>query len=73
MVPNDERQFLHDLATPIGTALFLSDSLRDNLESNNSVDAESLQQIKLIYESLNKVSGLLHARRDALIKRGAST
>lgn len=66
----DERAFLHDLATPISTALFLIDSIMDRLQTNpNTTDRKQLTEI---YEGLETVTKMLDARRNILIELGAS-
>lgn len=67
---SDEREFLHDLATPISTALFLADCVLDRLQSRSDVDQEDRAELTKIYEALEKVTQLLEKRREVLIARG---
>ena len=66
----DEREFLHDLATPIGTALFLADCMMDRLQSRLDVDPEEKTELTKIYEALEKITKMLYQRREILIARG---
>ena len=66
----DEREFLHDLATPIGTALFLVDCMMDRMQSRADVCEDERVELTKIYEALRKITKMLHNRREVLISRG---
>ena len=68
---NDEREFLHSLASPIGTAFFLADSLLDNMQNCHETNPNELMQAVQIFEALETIKKLLIQRRELLIKRGA--
>ena len=76
MNQSDEREFLHDLASPLGTAIFLTDVVLERIQNKVEVPSEAvkeeIQRIGQIYESLNKISKMLQERREILIKRGVS-
>ena len=59
-----ERKFLHDLASPLATAIFLVDMAQEDLATNPAEIAESMKKIAA---SLEKTKVLLHARRTYLI------
>jgi hypothetical protein len=67
---SDERTFLHDLASPLGTAMFLTDSVLDGVQSRPGVDPDELMQLGQIFEALEKMKKMLQDRREILIKRG---
>ncbi len=67
---SDERKFLHDLASPVGAALFLVDIVIDGLQSRPDIDSKELRRTGEVYQSLEKVKLMLHERREILIKRG---
>lgn len=60
-----ERKFLHDIATPIATAIFLADALLDSLGTTASPD--DLAQLKAVLDSLMGAKKSLEARRAILI------
>lgn len=67
---SDERQFLHDLASPLGTALFVADALLESLQGKTGRSAGDLLQAGEIYQALMQLKKLLEERRQILIKRG---
>lgn len=67
---NDEREFLHDLSTPIGTALLLTDSLLDDVQNRANVDPDDLMRLSEIYNALEKITNSLKNRREVLVLRG---
>lgn len=67
---SDERAFLHDLASPIGAALFLADMILDGMQSRPGVDQDELQQVLKLHQSLERVKKCLAERREILIQRG---
>lgn len=69
---NEERRFLHDLAGPACTAIFLLDVVLENLQTRSEINSEDLQQLSKVYEALEKVKTLLHGRREVLIGRGVT-
>ena len=69
---SEERSFLHDIASPLGTAMFLVDALLEDLESKPSPDADGLAQVRAIYQALQSIQKLLQARREILIRNSAS-
>jgi hypothetical protein len=67
---SDERQFLHDMASPLGTVIFVADSLLEIMQSGPNADPEAIFQIKEMCEALEKLKNILSDRREVLIKRG---
>ena len=71
-----ERKFLHDVATPIGSALLLADVLMDSMKSE-SPDHPDLKQMTDLIAALTAVQHLIEVRRAEVIeeqnKRHAGT
>ena len=70
MNEGDERKFLHDIASPLGTAIFVMDSLLDGIQSRAGGNKDDLDQACQVYEALEKIKKMLQDRREILIKRG---
>ena len=67
---SDEREFLHDLASPLGTAMLLADSLLEDLQERTSIDPDDVMRMVDIHQALERLSKLLKNRREILIARG---
>lgn len=72
MTTQDEREFLHRIATPLGTALFLVDLLLDNMQSRKDCDPTELKHLGNALKALDEIRHLLSSRRDVLIRLGDS-
>jgi|GEM_PF-3283953 len=57
-----ERQFLHDIGSPLGTALFLVDTLLEMAKEKGEENVEFMQ-LTSILEALNKARTLIEERR----------
>lgn len=66
--PKSERKFLHDISSPLGTALFISDVLAESLTVGSPLSEEDLQQIKTILSELDRVKNMIQKRREILIQ-----
>jgi len=66
----EERKFLHDIASPVGTAIFVTDILLDSMKERPDVNAEELTQVKQIADLLENVKKMIEARRAVLIAQG---
>lgn len=66
----EERVFLHDIATPVGTVTFLVDAVLDMLKEHNDRSAEEIEQLELAQKALEQMSDLMRKRRSILIERG---
>ena len=69
---NEEREFLHDVSGPLGTVIFLVDSLLENMQSRADANPTELMQLTDVFRELQKVKQILHDRRAVLIKKGVS-
>ena len=67
---SDEREFLHDIAGPLGTAIFVLDGLLDDVQSRPGANSDDIVQLTEIYTALEKLKTYLQERREILIKRG---
>ena len=70
MVDGNERKFLHDIASPLGTAIFLLDMTLEDMAKRPGIDPMELDQVKQAYQSLKQTQTMLEARREVLIKLG---
>jgi hypothetical protein len=69
----NERKFIHDIASPIATALFLADSLQESMLQGAAPCASALEHVRLIYNTLDEIRIILALRREELIKQGVSS
>ena len=60
-----ERKFLHDISTPVGTALFLTDLMLETLKEENSAH---LDQMTSIFQALTMARKMIEERRETIIK-----
>lgn len=71
-----ERKFLHDLASPLGTTMFLIDAhletLRERAGADPAQQLQDIQQVEKIYAAVEKVRAILNARREALVQEAGS-
>ena len=59
---SDERKFLHDVANPLGTAMFVMDSVLDDLKSHVNPDQDAILQLIQIQASLEKIKIILQKK-----------
>lgn len=66
----EEREFLHSMATPLGTAMLVLDAL---IESANRDGSESdVKELLLAQKAMEKLKELLQNRRSVLLRKGNS-
>lgn len=63
----NERKFLHDLGSPLGTAIFIAEALLDDLQVRAGTNPDDLMQLKELYSALDRVRKIIEARREVLI------
>jgi len=70
---NSERQFLHDLATPLTTAFFILDVVSVELKKETTPHplAEIDEKLTKVRIALEKIKTLLQNRRQFLIEQGS--
>ena len=67
---NDERAFLHDLGTPLGSATLLTDSLLEDFRLRAGSDPDDLMRLTSLCQALQQITELIKIRRNVLISRG---
>ena len=65
MPSSEERKFLHDLSTPLATAIIMLDSAMEELNAR-PLATEDLSHLTLVFESLLAMKQLVASRRDVL-------
>lgn len=65
----DERTFLHEIASPLTAAMYIAHSLIDQLEMESAKEAPKLQQVIQIQKSLDKLMIAIKDRRQSLSER----
>ena len=68
----DEKDFIHDIATSLGTALFLAQALLENMKENPMTDVDDVRRVEETVFSLNKMKEQLQHRRELLAGRSPS-
>ena len=63
----EERAFLHDIATPIGTSALIVDLLTERMKELGNRD-EELAQLDILQKSLERLTVLIRDRRQVVIK-----
>src|SRR5689334_13956231 len=66
---NNERSFIHEIANPLGTALILSETLLEDLESHSDLDPDEKARIAKLNLVLEQLKILIQKRRADLINR----
>lgn len=66
----DERKFLHNLASPLGAAIFALESANDSLHGVAAVDVGTRLALEQAAEALERMRKMLEERREILIQRG---
>ncbi len=69
MIEN-ERKFIHEVASPVAAALFIVESLvEESSDETTPLSRESLKtQLKTVFAALTKVTQILKDRRAVLIE-----
>jgi len=67
---SNEREFLHDLATPLGTAMFLTDSTLEDFQARPDAEPDDIMRLGEIFQALEQIKMLMSERREILVKRG---
>ena len=65
-----ERTFIHDLASPLSTAIFLLDMVVEDLQSRQGGVPEELTGVVKAYSALERIRTLLSERCAFLIGQG---
>lgn len=70
MSESNERKFLHDIANPLGTAMFVVDMLIDSMKNRPDADPNELKQTEQVYGLMQRMKKMIEERRAELIKLG---
>jgi hypothetical protein len=62
----DEKLFLHNMASPLSVATFLIDAMVENAGAK----AIDVNQLREVLESLNTVNQMMRERRKAMMAKG---
>jgi hypothetical protein len=66
---NDEGKFLHDLSTPLGTLLLLTESMVSEAKNQANPDFKQVTKLESIMVHLNRMQTLMHERKEYLVHR----
>ena len=66
-IKNDEKSFLHDLASPLGTAMLLTQSVLDNLQSQSTIQPDDIDGLNEAYNALKEIKEMLQNRRSIVL------
>jgi uncharacterized protein (DUF1800 family) len=61
-----ERKFLHDIASPLATAIFLIDILLEKFKAEQP-DCADVSQLSTVMESLLQIKSKLTTRRETIL------
>lgn len=64
-----EREFLHDISTPLSAALLTSSLLEEALREQSNADAKILKMAQNLVRSLDKLNDLVLSKREQLINQ----
>ena len=68
-VIQEERNFIHDLSNPLSTLHLVLAMLSDQLENHPNLEPRVHELMKKANHQIEKVTQLLHGRRNILIER----
>ena len=70
MDKQNERAFLHDIANPLGTAIFVADAFLEEFRGRKDASPDELKMLNQLFTALNEMKKRLEDRRNFLIKQG---
>jgi signal transduction histidine kinase len=65
-----ERQFIHDIANPLSSALFVLDMLTEELRIGQKIPQDKLELLQRARDSLHRIRALVDTRRNVLRDEG---
>ncbi|MFZ9595671.1 MAG: hypothetical protein ACO3A2_06285 [Bdellovibrionia bacterium] len=68
MMDNEEKKFLHQMASPIAAALLLMDILMEDIQKEPQAQARLNPPLEQLHEVLQKVKSSLEERRKTLMQ-----
>jgi hypothetical protein len=69
MANTDERKFIHDIASPLGSAIFILDMALETMKSTANSNSEEWVQIQQVADILSQLKKKLEDRRELLISK----
>ncbi|MEW6055486.1 MAG: hypothetical protein AB1540_02645 [Bdellovibrionota bacterium] len=70
MIETEERKFLHDIASPVGTAIFVLDMVLDSMKNRPNANPDELAQAQQVFDVLGQIKKKIEERRQILIQQG---
>ena len=66
---NSERDFLHDISSPVSSIHFLMAGILEDLKSKpTGIEPDLLERMQLVVDSITKLETLIEGRRAVLLK-----
>ena len=69
MKENDERKFLHDIASPLATAIFLLDAVMDSHQERPDASEREITHTKQLIALMDRIKKMIEERRATLIRQ----
>ncbi|MBI3544122.1 MAG: hypothetical protein HY075_12700 [Deltaproteobacteria bacterium] len=63
---NPERKFIHDISSPLGVVYGMVETVLEGLKTGGG-RPEDIQKLEKALRSLNKVTDLIHTRREEIV------
>lgn len=70
VMTREERAFLHEIASPLGSAVLMLDIVIESARSRPESE-KTLKELKMTQKALERMKELLQSRREILIQRGS--
>jgi len=67
----EERKFLHDVSSPIGTLMFVVEAVADSMNERGVATPEDQEQLAQLRKQLDRVRDMLVERRKTLHERSS--
>jgi hypothetical protein len=67
----EERKFLHDIASPVGTLMFVAEAVGDLLKEKGAIGPDEEEQLKVLQSQLERMRDMIVERRKTLHERSA--
>jgi hypothetical protein len=67
----EERKFLHDVSSPVGTLMFVVEAVCNSLNERGVATPEDQEQLTQLRKQLDRVRDMIVERRKALHERSA--
>jgi hypothetical protein len=64
-----EIKFLHDISSPVSTAIFVMDMVLDNMKKRPEVNSEELAQTQQVFSLLDQIKKSIEERRQEIMRQ----